>query len=310
MMPGTETIERCPNVVIGAGGCVADAVIKALLAEGKDVRGIGRNHVDARDTAALTQAIAGAGTVFLCVGLPYRTKIWQRDWPLIMKAALSACSANDARLVFFDNCYMYGPAPLAVPLTEQHSQQPVSRKGSVRKMIADMAMAANEEGSVSVVIGRSADFYGPGAVNSPFFIRFLENILDGKRPQTLIPDGPIHSYTYVPDAARALVRLAFDDGAMGQVWHLPSEPPVDINTMIVHFESALGRELNVQFLPRWVRRALALVSADVYEASEMAYQFDSDFVFSDARFRERYPDFATTALRDGVKSMVDHFNDI
>ena len=63
------------------------------------------------DLTVLSEAISsikGSSIVFLCVGLPYDHKIWERTWPRIMKHTIEACIRTNSKLIFFDNVYMYG----------------------------------------------------------------------------------------------------------------------------------------------------------------------------------------------------------
>lgn len=295
------------HVVLGAGGAIASATLAALKAIGADVIAIGHSEADARDPDALTPHLIGASHVYLCIGLPYVGAVWERDWPAVMRSVLKACEAVGARLIFFDNVYMYGPPPLSNPITEDHQQAPTTRKGRVRKVVADMALQAHAAGRVRVVIGRSADFYGPGAINSFFYIQFLENLLAGKKPMTLLPQGPRHTYAYTLDNGRALVRLALDDGAYGSVWHLPTGPAVTVEEMADHFRKALGRDFIVSHLPSFMISLLGIFSRPIREVAEMDYQFRQDYVLDWSRFADRYPDFRPTPYLEGVKSMVDYF---
>ena len=60
-------------------------------------------RVDALDAAALRAATRGCSHLYLTLGLPYVTAVWQRDWPRVMQATIDAALAHDAVLVFFDN---------------------------------------------------------------------------------------------------------------------------------------------------------------------------------------------------------------
>ena len=62
-------------------------------------------RVDALDAAALRAATRGCSHLYLTLGLPYVTAVWQRDWPRVMQATIDAALAHDAVLVFFDNVY-------------------------------------------------------------------------------------------------------------------------------------------------------------------------------------------------------------
>ena len=48
--------------------------------------------------------------VFLLVGLKYDHKVWAELWPRIMANTIEACKPANAKLIFFDNVYMYGKA--------------------------------------------------------------------------------------------------------------------------------------------------------------------------------------------------------
>lgn len=39
----------------------------------------------------------------------------------------------------------------------------------------------------------------------------------------------------------------------------------------------------------------------------MSYQYKTDYIMSDTKFRQRFPDFTSTSYEDGVTAMVDHF---
>jgi hypothetical protein len=70
--------------------------------------------------------VAGSRIAFLVVGLKYDLREWRARWPPIMRNAIEAKRAG-ARLVFFDNVYMYGKVD--GPMTEETPFRPVSRKG-------------------------------------------------------------------------------------------------------------------------------------------------------------------------------------
>src|SRR4051794_36458007 len=119
------------HIVLGASGAIGQGVIKTLrtkhlpiraVERSKNIEGIETVFADLCDEKQALESIAGASHVYLCVGLPYRTKVWKRDWPKIMQSVINACAKNDAKLIFFDNVYMYGPAPLSVPFDENHPQ--------------------------------------------------------------------------------------------------------------------------------------------------------------------------------------------
>jgi nucleoside-diphosphate-sugar epimerase len=269
--------------------------------------GVESVHADLLELGQLRRAVEGASHVYLCAGLPYRADVWAAQFPTIMANTIDACAQAGARLAFFDNVYMYAP-PLPVPFDESTPQNPASKKGRVRKAIADMLLQAHASGKVKALIGRSADFYGPHAKNSQLYIAFLERMLAGNAPRWMgKPDVP-HTWAYTLDNGRALVALALDDSAYGEAWHLPAGEPITIEHIAAIFNQKLRAHLRVSFLPKAMIPLLRLVIRPVREATEMMYQFDAPYVISWAKFKARFPDFAVETYESGLAAMITSFS--
>ena len=108
-------------------------VIRELKSRGINVKAVERSkqvpgveiiNADLLNVVATKEALKGASHAYLCVGLPYDSKIWAESWSKLMQSVIAACSQNGTRLIFLDNVYMYGPSPLSVPFTEQEPQSP------------------------------------------------------------------------------------------------------------------------------------------------------------------------------------------
>jgi nucleoside-diphosphate-sugar epimerase len=300
---------------------VGAAVVQELVQRGLPVRAVqrsGRGNFESNQVEIMAAdilnaqqtlaAVQGATHVYLCVGLPYRTVQWQSEWPVVMRNVIAACEQVGAKLIFLDNIYMYGPAPLANPITESHEQRPTSRKGAVRKQIADKLLQAHQSGRVQAVIGRSAEFYGP-STNSTLYISFLQNLLKGKAPQTIGKLDVPRTFAHASDNGRALVELALDETTCGEVWHLPVSRPVTLLEVNEQFNRELGSAFKLSGLSPLMLSLLGLFIPPLREIKEMLYQFDSPYIMSDAKFRARFPDFQVTRLEDGIEEMVCFFKE-
>ena len=301
------------HIVLGGSGTIGQAVISELKEKKLNIRAIQRKctiegveniKANLYDLNQAKLAIKGGDYVYLCTAVPYSTKLWKTEWPKLVSNVIAACEEAGARLIFLDNIYMYGPVPLRVPFTEEHSQEPVSQKGKVRKIVADMILKAHQEGRIKAVIGRSADFYGP-SISSSLYISFLEKMLAGKAPQSLGGVDVVHTYAFTADNGRALVALALDENTYGQVWHLPVSPPVTAKEITSIFNKVLDSNFKVSQVPRLALTLLSLVVPTIKEVKEMLYQFDNPYVMSDEKFKKHFVNFKVTQLEDGLKQMVE-----
>jgi nucleoside-diphosphate-sugar epimerase len=284
--------------VLGANGNIAqevskslspDCLIKQFSRSPKKVNEtdvlISGNLLNAEEVSA---AVAGSNVVFLLAGIQYSTKIWKRDWPIIMRNTLHACMAHKAKLVFFDNMYAFDPNEVG-HLTEESKMAPLSEKGKVRKKILDMLWKEVKTGKLTALVARAGDFYGPGASNSFLNELVIDKMKAGKSPQWLYSGAKKHSFTYIPDAGKATAFLAQQDDSWNQSWHLPTDsayPSGQAITAILN--KKLGKNLKLQVLPAFAVSFLGLFIAPLREIKELRYQTDSDYCFDSSKIEKTY----------------------
>ncbi len=304
------------HTVLGASGTTGRAVIDELKRRGitkiravertAKLTGIETFEANLLVESEAIQAIQDSAYVYLCVGLPYAAKVWATDWPKLMNHVIHACQLADAKLIFLDNIYLYSQ-PLALPFDEQQPQHPTTKKGIARKETADLLLQAMAENRVKAVIGRSADFYGAHAVNSPFYISFLQNMLQGKAPVVLSQSNVSHTYAFSGDNGRALVALALDHTSYGQVWHLPVGKPVSFEEINEMMNRELGTGFRLGALPKALRHFLSVFVPPLREVGEMLYQFNEPYEMNFDKFKNHFPDFEITSYQEGIKCMIDSF---
>lgn len=299
------------HVVLGGNGVVGRETIAALVAHGHAVASVTRSApaaapsdatsivADLLDGASAVSALQGADVAYLTVGIPYTTKIWRRDWPAIMQNTIDACVAHGTHLVYFDNVYVYGKTD--APMTESTPVRPSSKKGVVRAALLEMLAAAARERGLGYTIGRSADFYGPGASTSVFNAFAIDNVVRGKPPVWLFDAHQPHSMTYAPDIGRALAVLGSDERGRGGVWHLPTAPAL---TGDEYLELAAGGALAHKTMSSATMRMGALFVSAARESLEMAYQNTAPYVFDSRAFETRFG-VAATSYRDGIAASLE-----
>jgi len=298
------------HIILGAGGAIGTPLAAELLARQQRVRAVSRSgaapagieavRADLNNPEDVRLAIAEGSTVYLLAGLKYDRRVWQEQWPRIMRNVVRACSEKGARLIFFDNVYLYGRVD--GPMTEETPVRPTSRKGKTRAEIIEFLQNEMAAGRVKAAIARAADFYGPHADRtSVASILVFQRLAAGKSAQVLVDPGRKHSYTYTLDCAKALCLLADADDAFGQAWHLPTARPALTGREFVELAAeALGVAPGVSVLPAWVMKAAGLVVPMMRELAEMLYQNDRDYEFDSSKFERRFA-FAATPYADGIR---------
>jgi nucleoside-diphosphate-sugar epimerase len=296
--------------ILGAGGAIADELAPLLAAQNQPFRLVGRNPkptpgateivaADLGDKAQAIRAIAGSTVVHLLVGLKYDHVVWQDMWPRIMSNAIEACKRAGAKLLFFDNVYMYGR--VNGPMTEETPFNPCSKKGEIRAKIATMLIDEWKAGALIAMIARSADFYGPGGQNAVPNLLVFQPLAKRRKASWLVNDSVPHSFTYTPDAAQSLLQLAGRATAWNQTWHLPTalDPPTG-KEFVALAASALGVRARHRVLRRPMLKIAGWFDPLIAESYEMLYQSDSPYVFDSSKFTRAFG-FAGTPYAEGIR---------
>jgi nucleoside-diphosphate-sugar epimerase len=176
--------------ILGAGGAIGSELVKQLAGRKLRIRLVGRNPkmisgaaevvaADLSDRDATIKATSGSSVAFLVAGLKYDLKLWREVWPRIMQNTIEAAKRAKARLVFLDNVYMYGKVNGV--MTEDTPFHPSSKKGEVRAQIATMLLNEMKNGSLTTLIARAADFYGPNTPTGIPNVLVLDSMAKGRR---------------------------------------------------------------------------------------------------------------------------------
>ena len=302
------------QTILGAGGAIGIELAKSLKFYTSDIRLVSRapkkvNDTDTLFSADLTkqqevfEAVKGSEIVYLTIGLPYKIKVWQQTWPVLMRNVINACIENNSKLVFFDNVYMIGDDNVK-HITEESPLSPVSKKGEIRAMLDRMILDKTASGKLNAVIARSADFYGPEGNNSVLIELVFKNLLKNKKAQWFFNAKTKHSFTYTPDAAKATAMLGNTEEAYNQIWNLPTDPnSLTGEEWINLFANEMGKQSKYQLLPAWTIKGLGFFVPFLSEVYEMRYQYDRDYFFDSNKF-QKYFNFKPTSYKEGVREIV------
>lgn len=285
------------QTILGSGGSAGTELARALTNYTKQIRLVSRNPkkvnpddelfpADLNNPAEVEKAIEGSEIVYVTIGFEYSAKAWQQKWPPFMKSVIEGCKKSKAKLVFFDNMYMYDPDYLS-DMTEETPIRPTSKKGLVRKQVAEMILDEVKKGMLTALIARAPDFIAPK--NSALVINVYENLAKGKKAVWVSSFDKIHNFIHFVDAGKATALLGNTPDAYNQVWHLPSiKEKLTGKQWVEMFAKQMNVEVRTSILPVWMMPVLGIFIPILKEFPEMAYQFDRDYYFSSRKFEDRF----------------------
>ena len=300
--------------ILGAGGAISNELVKRLGSRNEEFRLVGRKPqkmpgttevmaADVADREQTIRAVAGSRLVYLLVGLKYDHNVWSELWPRIMANVIEACKRAGAKLIFFDNVYMYGRVQR--PMTEETPFNPRSKKGEVRARVARTLIEEWQRGAIKAMIARAPDFYGPNVSNSVPYALVFDLLARGKKPMWFANCNLPHSFAYTPDAAESLVHLAESPTAWNQTWHVPTAPnPPTGKEFIAMAAKEFGAPPKCRVVGNITLRLVGLINPMIREMREMMYQYDSSYIFDSSKYAKAFG-FESTPYADGIRAAAD-----
>ncbi len=286
------------HVVLGAGP-VGRSVVDRLIDRGIEpivvtrsgttVAGATARRADITDAAQLAAAVADAGVVYQSAQPEYHR--WQQEFRALQQAVIDAVAHSGSLLVVVENLYGYGP--VEARMVESLPLRASTKKGAVRaRMYLDL-VEAHQNGRIRMVVARASDFFGPDVDGSAFGGRFVSQVRAGKKVDILGDPDALHTVTFVPDLAEAMVRLGEAPDTWGRAWHVPNAPAVSQRQLVDTAARAAGTRPTARSVARWQLKAIGMFSAPMREMVEMAYEFEHDFVVDHRDYTARFGDHAT-----------------
>lgn len=252
--------------VVGGSGFIGRHVVQKLVAEGRDVRVIGRrvqplSGLDAKvsylsgdygDKAFMERALSGVDEI---IDLAYSTVPKSsfedpiHDITTNLPQAVNLFQAvakkqNIRKLVVVSSGgTVYGPA-LQTPITEVHQTNPISPYGITKLAIEKYALMYHRLFDVPVTIARPSNAYGEGQLphrGQGFVATAIATILKGDTVTVFGGDQIVRDYVHVKDVASGIVAI-LDTGRPGICYNVGSGTGHTTNE-VLSFIKVLAQQL-------------------------------------------------------------------
>jgi nucleoside-diphosphate-sugar epimerase len=318
---GMIAVAKGRHVIFGTGP-VGAALAHALQDSGRTVISIPVNEYgsdptnttimrgDPTDFEFALRACDGAEVIYTCLNGP--ADEWHDQFPQIIDNVINVAAATGARLVHWDLAHMYGSTQ--EPITEATPNTAKTALARTLIEIADKIINATWSGKIDGVIGRSADVYGPGAINPEFGSSFGGRVFwPAIEDDEITVVGDIESprtLSFINDVATGLITLGEAGDSTGHVWHLPCAPPISPGELASMVVAQTRSTAGVGSLPRHLRGCalmqLKLVRADISEVQHELHALDRRFVLNHSNFTMAYGE-NVTPHEDAIRQTLAWF---
>ncbi len=306
------------QVILGANGIIGEELAKELRSHyTKEIKLVGRNPTkvhtddflfkgDLLQATDVHKALENAKIAYLTVGLPYQSKIWLRDWPIIIKNVISGCKKNNCKLVYFDNTYAY-PQDSKIQ-KEDTPLQPKGKKGEAKRIAIELLLNALKNKEINAVICRAPEFYGPGKTKGITNTLIFDALKTNKKPKVFLKDNVLRTFIYTPDASKAMALIGNTSDTYGQTWHLPCDDNrLTYKEIIEQISLQLDRKITYNILGVFILKIASFFNQNIRETKELLPRYNIDNIFDSSKFKNRFPDFKITSYQQGISNIIKDY---
>jgi nucleoside-diphosphate-sugar epimerase len=304
-------------VVFGANSALGRTVVEELLNEGRRVRVVLRNKfktekdyqdklveihkINYKNVIQVINSVEKGSIIYNCVKVPHFR--WFRNYPLIAYNLIHATKKKQAKLVHIDNCTVYGRMKTK-KITERDPLIPESDEGSMRKKVAEQIIIGHQREDYETVIVRFPDMYGP-YITDIFAKNVFERPKRNQAAKWFVSLDKKHSLIYIKDAAKALIRIAEDPTAYGEVWHVTGKKPITGEDFLKLVFKELGKEQKISKRSKLAINFEKIFDEEMSRISDVLEQWEYSFIIDGSKFNKTYPEFEFTPHSKAIKETLD-----
>ncbi|MBS2970932.1 NAD(P)H-binding protein [Metabacillus sp. KIGAM252] len=300
-------------VVLGASGGMGYSLVNELIEKGFKVTAFARNKAklerlfggkegvgivigDAYAERDILNACKGADMIFHTVSVPYPD--WTEGHPAIMKNAINAAKAENAKLIIIDNIYAYGKQN-GKKVEETAQKSPHTKKGQIRLSLEKMV----KESGVSYMILHFPDYYGPNAENT-LLHQTLKPVSSNKRTIFIGDLNSKREYIYTPDGAKAAVALAMKEDSFGQNWNIPGSGVISGKELMQIFQREAAYTKPVLKIGKRTIWLMGLFDRNMKEMREMMYLYENPVILSGEKYQNHIGILPATPYEAGISKTL------
>ena len=289
-------------LVLGASGGIGGEIARQLRDTGWQVLALRRGLAtrteqrdgmtwlrgDAMNREDVTRAAQGCQVIVHAVNPPgYRH--WAEQVLPMMDNTIAAAIAEQATIVLPGTVYNYGP-DVFPSIDEEASQNPRTRKGSIRVRMEQRLQAATASGARAIIV-RAGDFFGPQAGNNWFSQALIKPARPLKKVLQPGKAGIGHQWAYLPDVARTMVALLERRDRLEPFarFHMQGHWDADgtrMTSTIRDIARQHGMNPTISAFPWWLTALLSPVVPTLRELREMRYLWRQPVQLDSRRLQE------------------------
>jgi len=279
--------------ILGINGRLGQEVAKAYLKANWRVVGMGRGNRakisgvefvegDINNIGDTRRAVEKAQIVVNAINPPYDK--WNKGRvEAMLDKILAALKGSGKTLLFPGNIYNYAANQhLIKPETPQI---PHGDKGEIRKRMEQQLLQASKEG-LQVLIVRMGDFFAPDANGTMIDLMIMQraksNILQYGGDLAIF-----HSWAYLPDAAKAFVKIGEARESFPSFKNLHFKGHfVSGRQMIEEIQKNMGKSTRLAKVPWGIMKFIGLFVPMLAEVVKMRYLWDEPHRMEDKELDE------------------------
>ena len=296
--------------ILGATGPTGTHLARELMALGAGVRVVSRSmqnllrcfpdsatekvKADMLDPLGVMQAIEGCDLVFDCIGLPADRLA---EHPRTAQNIADAVRRHGARCVHVSGYWGYLPIRNN-PVSEAHPRTAGPWPATMRREAEDILRAAG------AAVVNLPDFYGPD-VHTSTLQRPLGEAVAGKTSNWIGSLDSPREYIYVPDAMKAVARLAEQQAAYGKLWIVPGPGPITPRRVLAIAGRHLGQGIRARGAGTLLLQLLAVFRAELRAFRPMLASYVSPVWFDGSKLRGLLGEVPTTPYEKAIPRTLD-----